>query len=403
MIESFMYFGIGFLLAALSVLVVVPLVHGRAVRLTTRRLKGAIPSSMVEILADKDLLRAEFAMSTRRLETNVQQLKTKSASQLAELGRKGDSINRLKIELGTLRGQMRATEEDFAVKAAALHEAQRALSEKEAELAARMRELDERSTLADAQKIEIITLKTQVEALKEQLDGATHGLKAVEDRHDVALHEAQRALSEKGSELAARMRELDEWSTFADAQKIEIITLKTQVEALEEQLDGATNELKAVEDCRAAERIELKAATQEMMEERSKFEDFHRRVVELVQQLMAQSTKDKNLSRRAQELENRLVEQSRLLKENELELKNLRGEIATARKAEVDLRSEIDGRVNTATEELKAEKAKLQAAFDRANGERVRLAYELANIKRQVEKTWAAERIENPMVSDVAA
>ena len=336
MIESFMYFGIGFLLAALSVLVVIPLVHGRAVRLTTRRLKGAIPSSMVEVLADKDLLRAEFAMSTRRLETNVQQLKTKSASQLAELGRKGDSINRLKIELGTLRGQMRATEEDFAVKAA-------------------------------------------------------------------ALHEAQRALSEKGSELAARMRELDEWSTFADAQKIEIITLKTQVEALEEQLDGATNELKAVEDCRAAERIELKAATQEMMEERSKFEDFHRRVVELVQQLMAQSTKDKNLSRRAQELENRLVEQSRLLKENELELKNLRGEIATARKAEVDLRSEIDGRVNTATEELKAEKAKLQAAFDRANGERVRLAYELANIKRQVEKTWAAERIENPMVSDVAA
>jgi hypothetical protein len=85
------------------VLVVVPLVHGRAVRLTTRRLKGEIPSSMVEILADKDLLRAEFAMSTRRLETKVEQLKTKGVSQLAELGRKGDAINRLKID-----GQMRA-------------------------------------------------------------------------------------------------------------------------------------------------------------------------------------------------------------------------------------------------------------------------------------------------------
>jgi hypothetical protein len=32
---------------------------------------------------------------------------------------------------------------------------------------------------------------------------------------------------------------------------------------------------------------------------------------------------------------------------------------------------------------------------DRANGEHVRLAYELANIKRQVEETWTAERIEN--------
>ena len=37
MIESFMYFGIGFLLAALSVLVVAFFVHSRAVRLTMRR------------------------------------------------------------------------------------------------------------------------------------------------------------------------------------------------------------------------------------------------------------------------------------------------------------------------------------------------------------------------------
>ena len=63
-----MYFGIGFLLAALSVLIVVPLVHDRAVRLTMRRLEATIPLSMAELQADKDLQRAEFAMSTRRLE-----------------------------------------------------------------------------------------------------------------------------------------------------------------------------------------------------------------------------------------------------------------------------------------------------------------------------------------------
>jgi hypothetical protein len=46
-------------------------VHNHArVRLTTRQLEAKIPSSMPEILADKDLLRAEFAMSTRRLETS---------------------------------------------------------------------------------------------------------------------------------------------------------------------------------------------------------------------------------------------------------------------------------------------------------------------------------------------
>ena len=57
------------------------------------RLEATIPLSIAEVHADKDLLRAPFAMSTRCLETNVKQLKTKSASQLAELGRKGDADN----------------------------------------------------------------------------------------------------------------------------------------------------------------------------------------------------------------------------------------------------------------------------------------------------------------------
>src|SRR6266536_3553403 len=272
MIESIMYFGIGFFSAALSVLVVVPLVHGRAVRLTTRRLEGAIPSSVTETLAHKDLLRADFAITTRRLEMNIEQFKTKNASQLAELGKKGDAINRLKIELGGLRDQLRATEEELAVNATAVHEAERALSDRESKLA---KLVDERSALADAQNTEIIALKNLVEALKERLDG-----------------------------------------------------------------NG--NELKAVEDRREAERIELKAATQKLMEERGKFENFHHRVAELVQQVVAQTAEDKILARRAQDdLENRLVEQSRLLNEREFELKHLRGEIEIARKAEADLRVAI--------------------------------------------------------------
>ena len=51
---------------------------------------------------------------------------------------------------------------------------------------------------------------------------------------------------------------------------------------MKERLDGASNELKAVEDRRDAERIELKAATEKLVEERGKFENFHRRVTELV-------------------------------------------------------------------------------------------------------------------------
>src|ERR1700757_2921001 len=98
MIEMVMYFGIGFLVAALLGLLFVPLVHNRAVRLTMRRLEAATPLSIAEIRADKDQLRAEFAMSTRRLEQSVAQMKTKTTGQLAELGKKADAINQLKKE-----------------------------------------------------------------------------------------------------------------------------------------------------------------------------------------------------------------------------------------------------------------------------------------------------------------
>ena len=127
MIEPVMFFGIGFLVAALLGLLFVPLVHNRAVRLTMRRLEAATPLSVAEIRADKDQLRAEFAMSTRRLEMSVEQMKAKTTGQLAELGKKTDAINQLKKELGektaaifalesrdkNLRDQLRATEDEF--------------------------------------------------------------------------------------------------------------------------------------------------------------------------------------------------------------------------------------------------------------------------------------------------
>ena len=357
MIEPIMYFGIGFLVAALIGLVVVPLVHGRAVRLTMRRLEAATPLSMAEIQADKDQLRAEFAMSTRRLEVSVENLRTKSTSQLAELGKKGDAINRLKIELGektatifaleardkALRDQLRVTEEEFSVKSNNMLDAQRSLESKEAELAKMIGELDERSNEAEQHKIDIITLKTQVETFKDRLADAGRELKTVEERRD-------------------------------------------------------------------AERVELQAATQELTAERGKVENLGRRVSELEQALVAQTTEAQILGRRAQDLENRLGDQSKALNESEFELKQVRGEIEVARKMEADLRAaiaELDGRTSQATQQLRAENTQLLAEIERTKGERDRMAADLGNMKREAEESWASERVENALlrerINDVAA
>src|ERR1700690_3015953 len=144
MIEPIMYLAIGFLVPSLFGLMILPLVHNRAVRLTTRRLEAATPLSMAEIQADKDQLRAEFAVSARRLEMSVDQLKSKTTSQLAELGKKTDAINRIKLQLGeknatifalearekAVKEQLRATEEEFTAKTTTLRSAELALTDK---------------------------------------------------------------------------------------------------------------------------------------------------------------------------------------------------------------------------------------------------------------------------------
>src|SRR6201988_4157337 len=104
MVEPIMFFGLGFLAASLIGLIIVPFVHGRAVRLTIRRLEAATPLSMAEIQADKDNLRAEFAMSARRLEISVEQLKAKTTTQLGDIARKTEAINKLKAELAEKTG-----------------------------------------------------------------------------------------------------------------------------------------------------------------------------------------------------------------------------------------------------------------------------------------------------------
>src|SRR5438132_484696 len=75
-----------------------------------RRLEADNPLSMAEIAAEKDQLRAEFAMTMSRLEMTVEQLKAKTTNQLTELGKKGEAIGRIKFELSEKTATLLALE-----------------------------------------------------------------------------------------------------------------------------------------------------------------------------------------------------------------------------------------------------------------------------------------------------
>jgi chromosome segregation ATPase len=358
MIEPIMYLAIGFLISMLFGLMIVPLVHNRAVRLTTRRLEAATPLSMAEIQADKDQLRAEFAMSARRLEMSVEQLKNKTTSQLAELGKKTDAINRMKIELGeknatifalearekATKEQLRATEEEFAAKTELLRGAEAALNDKQAELGKINHELSDRSMMADSRQVELIAVRTQIEQLKGRV---------------------------------------------GDAEK----------------------EFSATQSRLAQERADSENATRELAEARSRVQDLSQRVTDLDRQLIVQVKEAQMLGTRVTDLETRLSKQGKLLAEREFENNQLKQTNASAERIMATLRSEVaalsGGGNSAAMEKLRGEKAAVEEQLRAARDERAKLQREMNAVQQQAESSWQTERMENALlrerINDIAA
>ena len=110
-IENIMYFALGLLIASLVALAVMPAVWGRAVRLTKKRIEAATPITMAEFRADKDQLRAEFALSTRRLEMHVEALRRRLSDQLRDVNRKRNEVTAIRDERETQLTQIRELEE----------------------------------------------------------------------------------------------------------------------------------------------------------------------------------------------------------------------------------------------------------------------------------------------------
>ena len=134
-IENIMYFALGLLAAGLLALIIMPAVWKRAVRLTKRRIEAATPITMAEFRADKDQLRAEFALSTRKLEMNVETLRKRLADQLADVDRSRTELGALKAE----RDQRLALVGEFETREAQLNARLAELERESTDLAQRLR------------------------------------------------------------------------------------------------------------------------------------------------------------------------------------------------------------------------------------------------------------------------
>ena len=211
MIDIGMYVALGFLLASLLALMVAPAFWRRAVRLTRRRVEMTMPMSASDIQADKDQLRAEFAIELRRVEVALDKARDKAARELVEANKRRVEISEIKTELEGTRGRLqekdnanRVLEQTIRRRLPELEGRLKAAKEAMAELEAANNELrNTAGSQAEALKLARTTLNTQRGDI-DQLRGALEGEAATSRRSsksDATLAKENRKLSAELSKL----------------------------------------------------------------------------------------------------------------------------------------------------------------------------------------------------------
>jgi chromosome segregation ATPase len=227
-IEQAMVFALGFLVAGLIAVAAAPVFWRRAIKLSTRRLEMQLPLSHEEILAGRDLLRAEFAVECRRLEQKAEALNLVHAADMTELGRRA-------VIIAGQDAKLRALSQQDSERDATLGALQRAATETSAELAATAKECYDTSGLIARKDIQINLFAASFEEAQ-----------ALAAKQRDALAALEASMARQGQELAAQAATIErldgELSTLWLQHQADQVTLKTaaaRVADREEALEAA--------------------------------------------------------------------------------------------------------------------------------------------------------------------
>jgi chromosome segregation ATPase len=361
-LEGILYFALGFLSAAMIALMISPVLWSRAVALTKQRIENSVPLTLNEIQADKDQLRAEFAMSTRRLEMSVEELRDKAARQVIEIARKRDELARIDDDS---RERIKTIEE---------------LEVHASELRAMLKDREDKLVEANS-----------------RLDGVTA------------------KLADKSEKLDQLQSELSSIRDEADSSRIELVAKQTFMENLTDQVTDVETREETMKFEIDSLRAEARKTADKLKEETKRGGDLEKRLSSLQKQL---SGNERNLTNRERDvarlrrsgqadgqsnsdLATRLVEtQSRNV---ELEARLAQ----TVLQMEAMLNDASNVNVAKAMETLSKDKQQLEGRLAEIKRERDGLREDLTTHSRQNSNDWEEERHDNAIlrerINDLAA
>lgn len=294
MVQSVLFFALGFLCAGFLALIVAPAVWRRAVSLTRRRIEASIPLTQAEIQADKDRIRAEYAMSTRRLEMNVKALREKAAEQLVEINRGREALKGLAVErtdknhalaeLGAKNEALRQREEELHQLSERLKETERKLEKRALELEKLEHMYDDASFSSSSRQIELVARESELQKLASDISLLRGQRKEADRRHQEiaaeskAARDALKAEKKRAAELDKKVERL--LATLADREdkldrrEKELVRLREKAKAEDGapalRLVGRPDE--AGRDDEAARRDDLDQAIAKLDSDRERLE-----------------------------------------------------------------------------------------------------------------------------------
>lgn len=251
-LEYLMFGGIGFCLAWLTALMVLPAVHNRAMRLARERYDD-LPLSIQEIRAEKDTIRAGFAAATRDLELRIEKLREKTVAHTTDLAKKNQLVDRLKQEIDTVTAALRESETREQAARDALRDAKRGFADKDVTLGTAEGEITVLKRDVAAKDIKLRAIENELVAMRSELASRTSALTAAERE----IASVSTSLRESASrEQAARDDLRDARRGFAD-KDASLGAFEGEISALQRELATREAALRKGEHDLAALRSEL--------------------------------------------------------------------------------------------------------------------------------------------------
>lgn len=394
MIEAAMLIALGFLFALLIGFMIIPAISRRADRLARRRAEAAFPLSLAEIEAERDHLRASFAIRQQDLEKQADDGFKARACAMEDIGRRDMTISSLQETLqvrdqriAVLEQELATTQHDLASTRFTLSATEGSLVDTQGILEARLQDIaaledtlsqmrkslqDTHSTLS-AREQSLAEHVSEVASLHKQTKGQSEDISSLvvqRDRINSDLTETRAALSEAMTRIsimadkhAETHEELRKTQEVLAVREQEFLQLSERSKALGAQAHDLEHRLATVDDSAARARTELNTRVDELVAARREITVGKKSVQELTRSLKS--------------AEARLGKQDGMSRQ---EAEALSAELAKA---------------ETQASKLQADKKALSADLSLVKAERARLKQDLSVARRQSERLEATIRMEN--------